>query len=297
MENFNALVKRAMQIGGRDRMRPVVEKELFHYDILFALDESGLLDRLTFQGGTCLRLCYGAPRFSEDLDFLGGAGFDASSMATLKGCLEDYLGRRYGLEISVKEPKEVAGEPEYRDIKVDTWRISIRTAPEAKDLPSQRLKIEIANLDALSRVPRSVVANYDFLPDGYGDTIVLAETLDEIMADKVVSLVNCRAYVRHRDIWDLHWLIKQGAKLNGGFVAQKVRQYHVGDYPKLVDDFRQRLPEIVHGRAFKEQMMRFLPVDVLDRTLHKEKFNDLLVNEVGDLLVRAVGCVEKQVEG
>ncbi|HET6629122.1 MAG TPA: nucleotidyl transferase AbiEii/AbiGii toxin family protein, partial [Woeseiaceae bacterium] len=46
--------------------RPVVEKELLHYDILFALDTEGLLDPLTFQGGTSLRLCYGAQRFSED---------------------------------------------------------------------------------------------------------------------------------------------------------------------------------------------------------------------------------------
>lgn len=293
MEDFAELVNRAMQIGGRDRMRPVVEKELFHYNILFALDESGLLDRLTFQGGTCLRLCYGAPRFSEDLDFLGGNGFDAASMAGIKRCLEDYLGKRYGLKMEVKEPREVAVEPEYRDIKVDTWRISIRTAPEAKDLPSQRINIEIANIDALSRIPRSVVANYDFLPDGYGDTIVLAESLDEIMADKVVSLVNCRAYVRHRDIWDLHWLGKQGARLNTTFVAEKLRQYGVGDYMGLVDDFRKKLLEIVHGRAFKDQMMRFLPVDVLDRTLRKEKFNDLLMIEVGDLLVKAsegVGC-------
>ena len=53
-------------------MRPVIEKEILHYDILFCLDQAGLLKDLVFQGGTCLRLCYGANRFSEDLDFAGG---------------------------------------------------------------------------------------------------------------------------------------------------------------------------------------------------------------------------------
>lgn len=43
-------------------MRPVIEKELLHYDILFTLDKAGLLSALTFQGGTSLRLCYGLPR-------------------------------------------------------------------------------------------------------------------------------------------------------------------------------------------------------------------------------------------
>lgn len=62
--NFAALVGKAMNFSGRGHMRPVIEKELLHYDILFSLDKEGLLDILTFQGGTSLRLCYGAPRFS-----------------------------------------------------------------------------------------------------------------------------------------------------------------------------------------------------------------------------------------
>jgi predicted nucleotidyltransferase component of viral defense system len=70
--NFAARVEKAMILSGRGHMRPVIEKELLHYDILFSLDKEGLLDILTFQGGTSLRLCYGAPRFSEDLDFAGG---------------------------------------------------------------------------------------------------------------------------------------------------------------------------------------------------------------------------------
>lgn len=30
--DFNALVERAMQAGNRSHMRPVIEKELLHYD-------------------------------------------------------------------------------------------------------------------------------------------------------------------------------------------------------------------------------------------------------------------------
>lgn len=61
--DFNKLVDRAMSVDGRAHMRPVIEKELLHYDILFALDKAGLLETLTFQGGTSLRLCYGSSRF------------------------------------------------------------------------------------------------------------------------------------------------------------------------------------------------------------------------------------------
>lgn len=45
-EDFNVLVEHAMREGGYSHMRPVIEKELLHYDLLFALDKQGLLDRL-----------------------------------------------------------------------------------------------------------------------------------------------------------------------------------------------------------------------------------------------------------
>jgi len=51
--------------------------------------------------------------------------------------------------------------------------------------------------------PRALNINYPFLPDGSGDTLILTETLHEVMADKRVSLVNTTGYVRNRDIWDL----------------------------------------------------------------------------------------------
>jgi len=66
-KTLTKLVDQAMKMDGHTHMRPVIEKELLHYDILFVLDKEKLLDKLTFQGGTSLRLCYGAVRFSEDL--------------------------------------------------------------------------------------------------------------------------------------------------------------------------------------------------------------------------------------
>src|SRR6266436_2448032 len=135
IETFNLLVERAMRIPGRAHMRPAIAKELLHYDILFCLDKDGLLDKLTFQGGTSLRLCYGAPRFSEDLDFVGGREFATTNLIMMKNCLEKYIGERYGLEITVKEPKEMVSIPQYQDIKVDKWQISLTTSPEKKDIP------------------------------------------------------------------------------------------------------------------------------------------------------------------
>ncbi len=288
---FNDLVERAMRAGNRSHMRPVVEKELLHYDILFALDKDGLLDLLTFQGGTALRLCYGSQRFSEDLDFVGGKDFAAARLLDMKSCIERYVGERYGMEVTVKEPKELAQGPEQRRVQVHKWQIRIVTAPKRRDLPKQMIKVEVATVPAYTRIPQLLRRNYDFLPDGYGDLVVLVESLDEIMADKLVSLVDCTAYVRHRDIWDLHWLQQEGAKFDGSLVHNKLRDYGATDYQGKAARLIGRLPEIIHGKEFRDQMSRFIPLDVQERTLSKEKFLALLENETGKILDIAASVI------
>lgn len=285
-ENFNLLVDRAMSTSSRARMRPAVAKELLHYDILFCLDKSGLLDKLTFQGGTALRLCYNGQRYSEDLDFTGGKDFATANLIEMKKCLEKYIGERYGLEISVKEPKEMAVLPHYQDIKVDKWQISLTTSPEKKDIPKQKIKIEVANIPAYTRAPQALQQNYEFLPDGYSDTLVMTETLDEIMADKLVSFVSCQRYIRYRDIWDLRWLKQQGATVNIKYVEAKINDYKEVGYQKKLKKMIDDLDEIVRSKKFRDEMTRFIPSDVLERTLLKDKFIDFLISEDKSLLLQ-----------
>ncbi|MDT8429840.1 MAG: nucleotidyl transferase AbiEii/AbiGii toxin family protein [Pseudomonadales bacterium] len=282
--DFERLTALAMSDPGRAHMRPVIQKELLHYDILYSLDSAGLLDQLTFQGGTLLRLCHGSPRFSEDLDFVGGREFSRQQLEPIKDCIEHYIGQRYGLEVSVKEPRELKHEREYADLKIDKWQVAVVTAPKHKHIPQQRIKVEVANIDAYSREPKALQLNYPFLPEGYGDTLVLAETLDEVMADKLVSLVNTTGYVRNRDIWDLRWLQQQGAKLRTDWVIKKVNDYRIDDYPEKLADMLDRLPGIIDGDVFQREVLRFIPQDVAQRTLQKPKFKQFLIAEVSSIL-------------
>jgi predicted nucleotidyltransferase component of viral defense system len=281
--NFKAIVDEAMLSEGLGHMRPVVEKEILHYDILFALDKAGLLKSLTFQGGTSLRLCYDSNRFSEDLDFAGGKSFASNDLAKIKNCLEQYLGARYGLEITVKEPKILRDLPEYAEIKVDKWQVAITTAPTQKDMAKQKIKIVVANVDAYTTQPKVLIQNYQGLPDGYSNTLIPVETLDEIMADKLISLANTTKYVRNRDIWDLVWLKQKRAIINIELISRKIADYKIEDYLSKVSAIQAKLRNIVNGEQFKSEMQRFIPVEVQDRTLNKEGYNLYMINEITDM--------------
>lgn len=283
-ESFQRLVSLAMQDPDLANMRPVIEKEIIHFDLFFALDQEGLLNDLVFQGGTAVRLCYGGRRFSEDLDFAGGVDFSSRKLAQMKECILDYLGNRYGLEISVKEPKSLRKESEYAERNVDMWQIAIATSPERPDLPKQRVKLEVANIPAYTAIPQPLIRTYDFLPDGYEDLLIMTEDKSEIMADKLVSLPATQKYVRHRDIWDLMYLSQEKAVVRPDLVANKIRDYQIEGYEAKLDVMIGRLPDIIKGKPFQDEMNRFLPADVIERTLAKEKFFDFLQSRVTGLL-------------
>src|SRR4051812_48184773 len=123
MNLFDHLVDEALkQQPNLSTLRMVVEKELLHHDILRIMSEHHFLHELTFIGGTCLRVCYGGIRLSEDLDFTGGKNFTRHSLSKMGETIRESLYEKYALPVNVSEPS--------KDVKnVDTWKIKIETRP------------------------------------------------------------------------------------------------------------------------------------------------------------------------
>lgn len=115
-------------------------------------------------------------------------------------------------------------------------------------------------------------------------TCWLTKSLDEIMADKLISLVNTTRYVRHRDIWDLRWLKQRGSSINKQFILSKINDYKISDYPAKLKIILANIEKIIFSEAFKNELSRFIPLDVQERTLKKDKFKDFLINETRLLL-------------
>ncbi len=278
--DLEALLELAMRDLRSPHLEPVIHKELFHHDILFRLSEEGLLRGLVFQGGTALRLCHGSPRYSEDLDFVGGREFSPDSLKDLKRILTEHLSARYGLQVSIKEPRLLRHPTDHSSLRVDKWQVSIETSPGRPDLPRQRIKIEVANVPAHTRQVLPLKKTYPFLPDGYDNTLIAVESLDEMAADKLVSLAASK-YLRHRDIWDLSWLARQGTRVRPDMVKAKIRDYNIADYPALIEDILRRLPSIVEGDEFRDQMRRFLTIKTHEQALSADGRQALVLTVSG----------------
>lgn len=263
-------------------MLPVVEKELLHYEILGALDRADLLSNLTFQGGTCLRLCYGALRYSEDLDFAGGTDFDFESLHAIKEVLESSLDKRYAIETTVSESAKKTDET---GITIKKWKVKVVTAPERPDIPMQRISLEIATVPAHARTVKALKVNYEELPNSYGNTLLYTETLEEICADKLKAFLTA-SHLRYRDLWDMNWLTQRPnfdhSKLPSLF-DQKLIDY--GE-TKTAQNNHQRIvdvPAILNSREFLDQMRRFIPATTLQETLERPMFREVMANNLTEL--------------
>lgn len=255
MPTFDELVRLAGLNSDVQALQPVVEKELLHHEILRSMAEADLLHQLTFIGGTCLRACYGANRLSEDLDFTGGSSFQADDLRQLGQIVQDGVRNTYGLQVAVTEPKQTAAGAGGR---VQTWKVQIVTRPGSKHLPQQRIHLDICAVNSYEREP-TVLRNHYGVDLGTSGLIVQAESRNEILADKMLALALRPNRMKHRDLWDIAWLIQQGESCDGDLVWRKCDERGI-ERLQFHAALSQRLAELpALEQDFQAEMQRFLP--------------------------------------
>jgi len=260
---------------------PVIEKEILHYDILRTMSEQGFLEKLTFQGGTSLRLCYNSERLSEDLDFTGGTAFTTDLMEELKQSIETSLSRKYGLEVVVKEPKAIHQE----GIAVSAWQVKVETSPGKSDIPKQMIKIEVANVPSYTRQPVQLIENYQSISGA--PVIIQAQDMKETMVDKILAFPMAKN-IRYRDIWDLNWMARRGVDPQMDLLEKKINDYSAQNYQARLQERIEHLPELINGAEFRNQMSRFLRQSTIDESLDRPDFVTSMTNTVQRILSMAV---------
>ena len=283
MNLFDEIVNQALsQNAELTSLRVVVEKELLHHDILLAMSDAGLLQNLCFIGGTCLRACYGSNRLSEDLDFTGGTNFKRETLTELKTVLVDKLQKKYGLSVQVSEPRKETGS-------VDTWKLQIQTRPERKDLPAQRINIDICAIPSYQPQPRILLNPYG-VDMGTQGLILMAQSLEEIYADKILAFALRRGRIKSRDLWDLLWLKQQAIKPAFELLANKLKDHQCSqiDFLNLAHERAQSLINDVQVKKdFRNEMTRFLPTQIVEKTISNEQFWAYLCVEIPSLITQA----------
>lgn len=290
MSLFDELVDQALQSKpALSPLRVVVEKELLHHDILRVLSQSGLLNKLTFIGGTCLRACYGSSRLSEDLDFTGGADFTRDQLAAMADILVESLKTKYGLQVNVAKPVREAGN-------VDTWKIKVQTRPQRKDLPAQRINIDVCAIPSYQAHPMMLLNPYG-IEMGTSGLILSAQSKEEIFVDKLVAFALRPNRLKNRDLWDIAWLHQQQVKPALAFLENKLQDHHA-QVKNYLREFSRRADSMTSdsdiAKNFRNEMRRFLPNAIVQDTVESVEFWTFLCNLMNTYLQQVTGALKNE---
>lgn len=256
----------------------VIEKEILHHDIMDVLIKQGVLQRLTFIGGTSLRMCYNSSRLSEDLDFNGGHDFNPASLDGLESEIQTYIQNKYETDVWVNK---LSGEQQGNTV---SWKISIAKEANRPDLPRQKMHIDVCAIPSFDIEKRPLINHYDIVVPTEG-ILVPVQSLQETLADKLIALAYRARRIKPRDVWDIVWIKQRGINVSKSLVQQKLaaRRKQTADFHQtLAAQLGKLITEDEVRKDFNMEMSRFIPKNIKERTLDNPDYWAYVQNEVKD---------------
>lgn len=191
-------------------------KEIAQEIALMALSRTGFFQVAAFQGGTCLRILYGLPRFSEDLDFVlmkPDAHFDWKTY--IKNMSEEFLAYGYSLSVTHKSKLDKAVKTAF--LKTD----SVGGLLILKDAKTRQKRLEIKlEIDTNPPMGSSYDLKYLDFPLAYS---IQSQDLPSLFASKSHALL-CRAYTKGRDWYDFSWYVSRKISVNFPLLTHALQQ-------------------------------------------------------------------------
>lgn len=170
-------------------------REYLQARILEALQRSGAMIPLAFQGGTALRFLYNIARFSEDLDFAlerPGAGYDFR--AYLKAVQSTFSAEGYNVQVKISDQKIVHSA----FVRFYGLPYELKLSPQPTEALSVKIEVD-TNPPKGAGLEVDLVRRYIPLRLQHHDRASL-------LAGKLHAILH-RDYAKGRDLYDLMWYL------------------------------------------------------------------------------------------
>ena len=192
-------------------------REITQEVVLAALGRTDFFAQAAFQGGTCLRIFHGLPRFSEDLDFAlatSNSGFQLGPY--LEAVSAELTAYGYALEI---DERDKAGAVRTGFLKDDSLGGLLRLGyrPSAGPLRKIRIKLEVD-----THPPEGARYHMPTLDFPFAAAVRVFDP-PSLLAGKIHALL-CRPYTKGRDWYDFIWYAARKIAINHDLLSSALNQ-------------------------------------------------------------------------
>jgi len=191
-------------------------REVMQEIALAGLNRGGFFAKAAFYGGACLRIFYGLPRFSEDLDFsLLAANLEFTFEPYFKVLREEFAA--FGFEVEmVEKSKSATSDIASAFLKKSSSIYDLRVSG-GKTLKI-KLEVDIDPPLGFGTEQKLLIQPYSFYVNCFA--------LPDLFAGKMHALLfrKWKNRANGRDWFDFEWYIRKGTPLNLRHLAERARQ-------------------------------------------------------------------------
>lgn len=194
-------------------------KEITQEIALMALAQTNFFQLAEFQGGTALRIVYGLPRFSEDLDFVLRTKDPTFTWQPYLEKIQQVLDTfNYALQVTNRSKADSAVKKAF--IKDNSIGKLLNLKYQFVGHPEKKIRIKFEIDTHPPDGSLSEIKYHDFpLPFE-----IRCQTLPTTFAGKIHALL-CRPYVKGRDWYDFNWYIMRKTNINWDYLTHALYQW------------------------------------------------------------------------
>jgi len=237
-EHFQDILNQGKNTGMPADKEKGILREYLQSKILYELYSNPASKKLSFIGGTSLRILHNLDRFSEDLDFDNLGLTDDEVEGLIREVIRRFENEGYDMELKAT----IRDYKKYFEVKF----LKVLTPLGLGSQENERLLVKF---DYTNNWKYELTQSISMNSFGFS-RYVLTNTLDQKMVQKLTAYVQ-RKETQARDIYDVVWLFAQGARLDKDFM----RDNNLDD---LLERAKEKLLAEGIKRGWEDKLAPFL---------------------------------------
>lgn len=239
MQNLTKLISEAKARNFTDQQLFNVIREYLQVLILKAIYQSKYGKKLSFVGGTCLRICYNLKRYSEDLDFTLDRKTPQYSFQELNEIIAGFLKHTdFEVDLNIQEEKTVQKSFIRINKILHFFGLSL--------MKDQKLHVKLEIDTNPVRVTDKEIETF-FVTKFDENFPILKHTDDTLFAGKICAALN-RVYTKGRDFYDLMWYLNRRTKINFRYLNKAFSQAgfarQLKDESEVINTLKERIKDV-----------------------------------------------------
>lgn len=261
MQNLAKLIDDAKRHSIADQGILNLIREYLQVLILKAIYQSKYGTGLSFVGGTCLRICHGLKRYSEDLDFALDKKTPKYSFKELNETVASFLKNTdFETDLHISEDKIV----QKSFVRVGKVLHIFGLNP----LKNQKLHVKLEVDTNPVKVSEDDIETF-FVAKFNEMFPILKHNDSTLFAGKICAALN-RAYTKGRDFYDLLWYLNRKEKINLQYLNKSLKQSGIKktfkDKTQVIEELAEKIKN-TDAEIIMKDIGRFLEDPAEERVL------------------------------